>query len=270
MPNPSDSAVTDLKRTPLSPFGVLLESPTGDADFRDIAPETLGQWTDEAKVVVLRGFKLLEKEDWVAYCETWGEILQWDFGAVLDLNIQEDPKNYLFARGSVPFHWDGAFAKATPHYFMFQCHEAPEAGGGETVFCDTRLVYQDASAELRQRWDDISITYRTDKLAHYGGKVTRPLVDVHPQSGEKVLRYAEPLPADKFLNPLSVEPEGIPEAEHEAFIEEIRDITHRPEYCYAHGWRSGDILIAENHSLIHGRNAFVGDSSRWLQRIQIL
>ncbi|NUT97226.1 MAG: TauD/TfdA family dioxygenase, partial [Saccharothrix sp.] len=73
-----------VQETPLAPFGRLVTA-DGPADLRDIAPATLERWTVESKVVVLRGFPLLDKEDLVDYCAQWGEILHWDFGAVLDL-----------------------------------------------------------------------------------------------------------------------------------------------------------------------------------------
>lgn len=270
MNSPAGGLAPDLTHTPLQPFGTLVRAAEG-ADLRRVPPSTLAHWTDEHKVVVLRGFPLLEPAELAAFCESWGELLRWDFGAVLDLHIQQDPRNYLFTRGPVPFHWDGAFAEVIPHYFVFQCVEAPEpGGGGETVFCDTRKVCRALPDPVREKWRQVNITYRTDKLAHYGGTVTWPLLSAHPVTGEQVLRYAEPLPPEEFRNPLFLEPQGIPEEEREEFFAELRETVHRPEFCYVHAWQHGDILIAENHSLIHGRNSFVGNATRRLQRVQII
>lgn len=260
-----------LRRTEQQPFGLVVEAPAGDADLRDLAPETLAGWTEEHRVLVLRGFRLLDKPALVAYCEAWGEILTWDFGAVLDLVIQDDPQNYLFTRGPVPFHWDGAFARATPRFFLFQCVQAPAAGGGgETVFCDTTRVVDGADPETVRRWESLSVAYRTDKLAHYGGEVTVPLLSTHPASGATTIRYAEPLPAGRYLNPLSVRVHGLADAEQDGFVEDFGRLLHRDQHCYAHEWRDGDILVADNHALVHGRNPFHGDASRVLQRIQVI
>jgi alpha-ketoglutarate-dependent taurine dioxygenase len=256
--------------TALSPFGVLVEPPAGTV-LPDFPPAALAGLAEEHAVVVLRGVPLLPKADLVRYCEGWGDILYWDFGAVLDLRVEEAPRNYLFTRGPVPYHWDGAFAAATPRYFIFQCMQAPAAGnGGETVFCDTRLVWATASTAQRERWHRTSMAYTTEKLAHYGGKVTWPLVSAHPKTGEPVLRYAEPLPPEKFASPLSVDVVGLPPAEQGGFLAELHELLYRPEFCYVHQWCDGDIVIADNHALLHGRNRFMGDSSRWLQRIQVI
>jgi len=38
----------------------------------------------------------------------------------------------------------------------------------------------------------------------------------------------------------------------------------------AHHWRTGDIVIADNHALLHGRRAFKQDAKRHLRRVNIL
>ena len=267
-----DQVTTKPAATEVSPFGRLVHAQDGERSLRDIPIDTLERWTLESKVVVLRGFPLLPKDELVDYVQQWGEILTWDFGAVLDLVVQEDPNNYLFARGDVPFHWDGAFARATPRFFLFQCPQAPQAGGGgETVFCDTTEVLRRTDPALVRQWESVEVTYRTDKIQHYGGLVTTPLLATHPATGERTIRYAEPLPPADYLNPLSVEVTGIPEQQDQAgFLADLRDRLHHPDVCYHHEWRDGDIVVVDNHALVHGRNAFQGNASRHLQRIQVL
>jgi alpha-ketoglutarate-dependent taurine dioxygenase len=257
--------------TDLAPFGRVVTATDGSADLRDVDVETFERLTIDAKVLVLRGFPLLSKQDFATYARRWGEILTWDFGEVLDLVIHEDPHNYLFARGDVPFHWDGAFAKATPRFFMFQCVQAPAVGnGGETVFSDTTEVIRRAPDATRALWDSVKIAYRTDKVEHYGGAVTAPLTAKHQATGEPILRYAEPLPPEQYLNPLWVEVEGVAEPDVEDFLTDLRDRLHADDVCYDHEWRDGDIVVVDNHALVHGRNPFRGNASRHLQRIQIL
>jgi alpha-ketoglutarate-dependent taurine dioxygenase len=256
--------------TDLRPFGRVVRSGPG-ADLRAVPTEQLRDWTLESKVVVLRGFDLLDKDDFTAYSANWGEILTWDFGAVLDLVVQDDPTNYLFARGDVPFHWDGAFARATPSFFLFQCVSAPPPGsGGETVFSDTSEVVRRAGDELRATWESVRVTYRTDKVAHYGGNVSQPLLATHPVTGETTIRYAEPLDPARYLNPLFLTVSGVPAQEAGPFMADLSARLHDPEVCYHHEWRDGDIVVVDNHALVHGRNAFRGDPSRHLQRIQVI
>jgi alpha-ketoglutarate-dependent taurine dioxygenase len=260
-----------ITRTPLHPFGEVVTAPDGNADLRAIAPSTLEEWTVAAKVLVLRGFPLLAKEDLVAYCEGWGDVLKWDFGEVLDLVVMDEPKNYLFSRTDVPFHWDGAFAKVAPRFFLFQCVQAPEAGGGgETVFSDTTEVIRRAGDDVRNRWQQVNVTYRTDKLAYYGGQATAPLLATHSRTGETIMRYGEPLDPERYQNPVFLTMSGIAAQEAGPLMSDLRERLHDPEVCYAHEWHDGDIVVVDNEALLHGRNAFRGDASRHLQRIQIL
>jgi alpha-ketoglutarate-dependent taurine dioxygenase len=264
-------AAQALTHTALHPFGSVVRAPESGADLRKISPGTLRDWAVESKVLVLKGFPLLSAGELVAYCQEWGELLTWDFGAVLDLVIHDDPKNYLFSRGDVPFHWDGAFAASTPSFFLFQCLTAPAAGcGGETVFCDTTEVIRRAGPDLRKRWESVSITYRTDKIEHYGGQTEVPLLSVHPATGQPIIRYAEPLDPEHYLNPLFLTISGIPAQDAGTFMADLRERLHDPEVCYHHQWLDGDIVVVDNHALVHGRNSFRGDSSRHLQRIQVI
>jgi alpha-ketoglutarate-dependent taurine dioxygenase len=261
-------SVDSLVHTPLRPFGRIVEAPNGGHDVSDIPVDTLAAWTIESRVLVLRGFQLMEKQQFADWCRQWGKVLEWPPGEVVDLVVEDDPKNYLFASGDVPFHWDGAFVEDNPRWFFFQCLDATPGAGGETVFSDTTAVYRDADPETRELWSKISMTYTTEKLAHYGGEVTEKLVSRHPATGLPVLRFAEPLDPEVYKNPVFVSVDGVDDQEE--FLKSLASTVHRREYCYDHEWQAGDILLADNFSLIHGRNAFSGPTNRHLQRVEVI
>ncbi|HEX6499712.1 MAG TPA: TauD/TfdA family dioxygenase [Micromonosporaceae bacterium] len=267
----SSSALAVLGGTGLHPFGTLITSASATQTLADVPIDDLLATTLDAKVTVLRGFGLLDPADLERYCRAAGKILQWDFGSVLDLIVRDDPQNYLFDKGDVPFHWDGAFAEYVPRFFLFQCVRGCAPGaGGETVFCDTTKVYREAPPELRELWARTTVTYRTEKLAHYGGLTKWPLLVPHPTTGETTIRYAEPLDPAQYLNPLFLSVDGISPDDATRVMDDLRERLHDPRYCYAHPWRTGDIVVAENHALLHGRNAFTGSAERHVQRIQII
>lgn len=261
-------SVSSLVHTPLRPFGRIVEAPGGGANISDISVETLAAWTIESRVVVLRGFELMEKQQFADWSRQWGKVLEWPPGEVVDLVVEDDPKNYLFASGDVPFHWDGAFVEDNPRWFFFQCLDATPGAGGETVFSDTTAVYRDADPETRELWSKISMTYSTEKLAHYGGQVTEKLISQHPATGLPVLRFAEPLDPEVYKNPVFVSVDGV--EDQDAFLSNLAGVVHSRDYCYDHEWQAGDILLADNFSLIHGRNAFSGPTNRHLQRVEVI
>ena len=253
----------------LAPFGVVLRG-SGEDRVESLPPAELSALAQREKLVLLRGFAPIARDPFLEYCRAMAPrgLLEWDFGPVMEMHERPDAKNYLFSREAVPFHWDGAFHKV-PTYLMFCCVEAPVTGaGGETLFCDTRRVFNGWSPEERARMREVKLTYQTAKLAHYGGSITNPLVDAHPATGEPVLRFAEPV--ETALNPVTMGISGLPGHEHAAFLAGMRARVYAPENCYSHAWEPGDILIADNHALIHGRRAFERDCPRHLRRIQVL
>ncbi len=196
------SALDQAGLTPLAPYGVVLDG-GGGADVTALDPARLERLALEHRVVVLRGFAPLERDGFEAFGRRFGALLEWNFGFVLDLVVHDTPSNYLFTRGNVPYHWDGAFAEVVPRHQLFQCREAPAPGSGETTFCDTVRVVERATPAQRAAWARIAIEYRTDKQAHYGGEIRRPLLQPHPLTGATTIRFAEPLNDESVqLNPL--------------------------------------------------------------------
>ncbi len=258
----------------LAPFGIQITAPQDRGDSIESVPvEVLRPLLLENRLVVLRGFRAIDEQaSFSDICGKWGELLQWDFGSVFEVVEQVDPKNYLFTHGSVPYHWDGAFADQVPWLQFFQCRESSQQDvGGETIFCDTAALWQTLSTELQECWQSIQIEYATDKVAHYGGKIRAPLVDRHPQTGETVIRFAEPANATTVelntpdLEVLGIEPETVP-----AFLEELINLIYDSRFVYSHRWQVGDFLIADNHVLLHGRTKYEQHQPRRLWRVHIL
>jgi alpha-ketoglutarate-dependent taurine dioxygenase len=252
----------------LSPFGLVVNSLAEGAGLHSIPINILKEWVDQHRVVVLRGFAPLTGRQLPEFCRNLGELLDWDFGVVNELRVQEDSRNYLYTNHAVPFHWDGAFVGRIPHYIFFHCDVAPPEGdGGETLFCDTLRLLDNATIEERERWARITITYSTQKIVHYGGSFTSPMIVEHPTSGERILRFAEPV---EDLNPVQLEIKGIATDERETFLDNLQQKLYAPNVCLAHQWVSGDIVLADNHRLLHGRRAFAPAALRQIRRVNIL
>jgi alpha-ketoglutarate-dependent taurine dioxygenase len=251
-----------------APFGLEVTAAAATETLAEIAVPLLKGWIAKDRFALLRGFAPLSTEDMMQLARTLGEPLEWEFGAVNELVAKPDAKNYIYTTGAVPFHWDGAFVGKIPHYILFSCEVAPPRdSGGETIFCDGARLLSAATSQQRALWKKTSITYSTDKVVHYGGSFTSPMIVHHPTSGEETLRFAEPV---RDLNPVSLDIPGMAPNLREALIAEVSALLRKPVCFAAHAWRAGDVLIADNYALLHGRNAFVHAASRHLRRINIL
>jgi alpha-ketoglutarate-dependent taurine dioxygenase len=192
------------------------------------------------------------------------KLLHWDFGPLMTMKYDVSAENYLFSDENVPFHWDGAFYKE-PKKLLFYCTET-DGTGGETLFTDTEKIWDDLSAQDQELLKKVTMIYRTQKLAHYGGEIRVPLVQIHPHTGKTILRIAEKV--ETKLNPVTLEMTGTDRGD-ELYADLITKL-YSPRYMYQHSWEKGDVLICDNFTYLHGRNALGANKSRSFKRIQIL
>lgn len=219
------------------------------------------------KLIKIKNHAIKDKKNLIEFGKSLGELLSWDFGVINELKTHQSPVNYLYSHEAVPFHWDGAFY-ICPHLLIFHCIKAPAINsGGETLFVDTEKIIKSLSAIEQQAYENISLYYETEKKAHYGGKIKTPLISTHPKTSMPILRYAEPV--NSQLNPVFLQIQDMNNSEKENLIKTMKAKLYDKKFCYQHTWKDDELIIADNFSLLHGRNAFSKNSKRHLRRIQI-
>jgi taurine dioxygenase len=157
----------------------------------------------------------------------------------------------IYKRGAEGWHTDGSYNenpfKATQLYAI-----AVPSRGGDTHFASTYAAYDALPERLRDRIAGLRGAYV------YGGRKKRqtlldeedrdwkpafhPLIRTHPETGRKALYFD--------LNKL-LYIEGLPEAESDALIEELKGYRVQPGAEYRHQWRKGDIVIWDNRCSYH-------------------
>jgi taurine dioxygenase len=157
------------------------------------------------------------------------------------------------------WHTDGSFLPCPPSATFLAVQNLPHSGG-DTLFVDTRSAYEslDASTQSAIRNLELIFSYRHQlhafQTTKYGDNedseledhpdVQHPLVRRHPATGRISL----------YLDRLCVS--GIAymaTAESGELLERLYAHTIVPERQYQHIWRSGDLLIWDNPSLMHRR-----------------
>lgn len=259
---------------PGEPFGVLI-TPSKD-DFKDIFQvdrSRLRALVDREHLVVLRGFDTFaQTQQFVDYCETWGKISVWPFGKVLEVREHDNPSDHIFDSSYVPLHWDGMYRPQVPEFQIFHCIEAPlNHQGGRTTFSNTKMVIENASEAQRQLWGRVTVNYER-KMEFYHSKTVAPILAKHPYKDYSVIRYCEPTNKldDSFINHPLIEFQRIDGEELSDLKQNLRRALYSPKNLYLHAWLPGDIVIADNHTLLHGREAFEKKASRHLRRVHVL
>ncbi len=76
---------------------------------------------------------------------------------------------------------------------------------------------------------------------------------------------------NRDINPMTATVQRFPAAESERFLHAFTRRLYGDDVMYRHSWQGGDILIADNSSLLHGRSRFTGGAAqRHLKRIHVL
>jgi L-tyrosine isonitrile desaturase/decarboxylase len=262
-----------LKITPVNPFGVCVQPEKAGDDIRSLDVEMLRELVWKERLIVLRGFKTFTgADDYAHYCESWGAISVWPFGKILELVEQNNPEDHIFDNNYVPLHWDGMYRPQVPEFQIFHCVKAPQEGqGGRTTFSNTVSALEKAPAQIKQLWEKVTGSYQR-KMEFYDSKTVSPVIDKHPRRGFSVIRYNEPPRAGfgNFLNPPTLEFTGVSADEVAEFHRTLREALYAPENFYAHEWQEGDLVVADNFSLLHGREGFETKAPRHLRRVHVL
>ncbi|MDU4647344.1 MAG: paerucumarin biosynthesis oxygenase PvcB, partial [Klebsiella aerogenes] len=96
-------------------------------------------------------------------------------------------------------------------------------------------------------------------------------VERHPRREFPILRFCEP-PVEgdaSFINPSEFHYDGIAPEQRGELLASLRRCLYHPQAHYAHRWRSDDLVIADNLTLLHGREAFAHRAPRHLRRVHI-
>jgi alpha-ketoglutarate-dependent taurine dioxygenase len=266
----------NYKTKRLEPFGLLLEASNPGIDVHSLDAEELRAHFRKDNFLVLRGFKTFAgAEGFASWCQRFGEISIWPFGKVLELVERNNPEDHIFDNNYVPMHWDGMYRPQVPEYQIFTCVRAPGAGqGGRTTFSHTGKALAAATADVRELWSKVTGSYQR-KMEFYNSHTVSPIIDKHPVNGKAVIRYNEPPIAGlkgmkEFVNPPILEFTGVSPEQIEEAHSTLREALYGPAAFYAHEWQVGDIVINDNYTLLHGREAFETRAPRHLRRVHVL
>ncbi|WGL59738.1 TauD/TfdA family dioxygenase [Pigmentibacter sp. JX0631] len=263
----------NFKSKQLEPFGVLLEPTYFNQSIHSLDVENLREIFHAKQFIVLRGFKtFMNADDFALYCENWGKISLWPYGKVLELIEQENPTDHIFHHNYVPLHWDGMYREQIPEYQIFHCVSAPlQHQGGRTTFSNTFLTFQNATQDFISLCNKVTGIYLR-KTEFYHSKVISPIITKHPYKNYNVIRYNE-IPANDFghfINYPELKFEGLKKEIADNFHHSLKKALYSKNNFYAHAWEKNDIVIADNLTLLHGREAFLAKSPRHLQRVHVL
>ena len=173
--------------------------------------------------------------------------------------------------GEAAWHTDMSYLARPPDASMLYSLEIP-ACGGDTYFCGMKAALAAMPLELVARIKDLDIKH--DGTYDSGGYVRKgmtpsndprtsagtphPMVIRHPVSGDAALYLGRRLNA--YIMGLEVE-------ESERLLDEVWSYVEAA--VYKHRWALGDLVLWDNRTTMHRRDAFDPKSRRVMHRTQI-
>jgi len=225
--------------------GVELHEPLADEAFAEIH----AAWLRHG-VLLFRG-QQLSVADQTSFAERFGPLQRvrtvtdaHEYPAVMRVtNVEQEGAEAILPRGPMQFHSDQCYYARPASATLLYALEIP-ARGGDTLFADCRAAYRQLPESLRQRIADLQARFVYDYDANATAlsrasdpdapRCEHPVVRTHPETGRKAI----------FVNRLMTEAlSGVDEQEENLLLEQLYAAIERPENCYRHRWREGDLLI---------------------------
>ena len=176
-------------------------------------------------------------------------------------NVRDENGEHIgLADAGFTWHSDVSYRRRPSRCSLLYAREVPVRDGvvlGDTVFANTIAAYEALPEAMKRRLAGLKAIHRysmrrriensprpkltAEQLAETPD-VTHPIVRTHPYTGRKALYVT----AGECIGI-----EGMPDDEAVDLIAELDAFCVKPEFCYRHRWRVGDLVMWDNASAMH-------------------
>jgi alpha-ketoglutarate-dependent taurine dioxygenase len=184
-------------------------------------------------------------------------------------NIVVDGKPIGNADAGRTWHTDMSYTKTPPRGSLLYAREIPVENGralGDTIFSSAAAAYDTLSPEMKKKLTGLRAIHRAGAKKYAPGSrladlvkdmpdVEHPVIRTHPVTGRRAIYVRE----GECIGIC-----GMPEEESLPLIRDLGELVTRPEFCYRHSWRVGDLLMWDNSMTQH---LAIGDYQLPLRRL---
>ncbi|HEX2151942.1 MAG TPA: TauD/TfdA family dioxygenase [Stellaceae bacterium] len=245
-------------------IGFDLSRPIDDATFAE-----LERHFHDNIVMFFRDQDLTE-ETQIAFSRRFGELeihivkkyLLPGYPEILLISNVRDERGEHIGLADAGFTWhsDTSYRRCPSRCSLLYAKEVPHRDGkplGDTVFSSTIAAYEALPETMKRRLDGLKAIHRYSMRRRIDNSprpkltasqlaetpdIAHPIVRTHPYTGRKALYVT----AGECIGI-----EGMPEDEALDLIAELDAHCVKPEFCYRHQWRGGDLVMWDNASAMH-------------------
>jgi taurine dioxygenase len=246
-----------------------LSQPIDDAAFAEI------ERLFHDNIIVFFRNQRLSNEQHIAFSRRFGELeihivkkylLPGYPEILLVSNIKSEAGEHIgLADAGFTWHTDTSYRRRPSRCSLLYAKEVPHRDGkplGDTVFANTIAAYEALPEAMKQRLAGLKAIHRyamrrrvensprpklTAAQLAETPDIAHPIVRTHPYTGKKALYIT----AGECIGIVSGNGEFMPEDEALDLIAELDAHCVRPEFCYRHRWRVGDLVMWDNASAMH-------------------
>jgi len=176
-------------------------------------------------------------------------------------NVRNEEGEHIgLADAGFTWHTDTSYRRRPSRCSLLYAKEVPQRDGkplGDTVFANTVAAYEALPPAMKRRLAGLKAIHRyamrrrvedsprpklTAAQLAETPDIAHPIVRTHPATGRKALYVT----AGECIGIA-----GMPEDEALDLIAELDAFCVRPEFCYRHQWRIGDLVMWDNASAMH-------------------
>jgi len=155
------------------------------------------------------------------------------------------------------FHTDSPFNSQPTKWSFLLGHVVPPEGA-DTIFVDTRAVYDDLPVSLRTLVDGLVAEHDMFRaLARTGVEFgDERMKKMFPMRCHPLVRESASGRKALYLGWHAVGIVGWRESDAHRLLDELMQMATQPKYIHSHAWRQGDMLIWDNRCTLHSATSF--------------
>jgi taurine dioxygenase len=220
----------------------------------------------ENVVLVIRGQAHLTPAQLQAAGELFGELMEdqnrrylvdgFPLISVLDNFHKDSQGNPAKPDANSTWHTDHTNQEMPPKFTMLYAVAVPDKGGATSV-CNSRAAYEALPEDLKQKITGMKTENTLISSARFKignpdivreqqeskkPAMVHPLVRTQPDTGSKAVWFHKSK-TEKII--------GMTPEETQDFLQDLTEKIVQPQFCYAHQYQKGDLLIIDDRQSLH-------------------
>ena len=220
----------------------------------------------ENVVLVIRGQAHLTPPQLQAAGELFGELMEdqnrrylvdgFPLISVLDNRHKDSKGQPAKVGGNATWHTDHTNQELPPKFTMLYAVAVPDKGGATSV-CNSRAAYEALAEDVKRkivgmktentlissaRFKNANPDILKAQLESKKPPTIHPLVRTHPETSTKAVWFHK----GKTEKVTGMTPE-----ETQDFLQDLTEKITQPQFCYAHEYQKGDLVIIDDRASLH-------------------